>query len=108
MTQEKAIRYLRITAILEGISYLALFFITMPLKYFAEFTLPNYIVGIAHGYLFLAYCLLTVMCWRKFMWKFPDVLKLFIASLLPFGTFYMDSKFLKHEEAALKKAKYGS
>lgn len=106
MTQEKAIRYLRITAILEGISYLALG-ITMPLKYFNEMPIPNYIVGIIHGYLFLAYCLLTVMCWRKFMWKFPDVLKLFIASLLPFGTFYMDSKFLKHEEAALKKAKYG-
>ena len=108
MTQEKAIRYLRVTAIIEGISYLALFFITMPLKYLAELTIPNYVVGIAHGYLFLLYCVLTVICWRKFMWKFPDFLKLFIASLLPFGTFYIDSKFLKPEELALKTAKNGS
>jgi len=104
MTKQKAIRYFRITAILEGISYLALFFITMPLKYLADMPIPNYVVGIAHGYLFLIYCVLSVICWRKFMWRFPEFLGLFIASLIPFGTFYMDRKFLKQEEENYLKA----
>jgi integral membrane protein len=107
MTKTKAIRSFRIIAILEGISYLALF-ITMPLKYWAEMPTPNYVVGAAHGGLFIAYCAFLLICWIKFDWKFIEALKLFIASLVPFGTFYMDSKFLKNEEVALKEAKYGS
>jgi integral membrane protein len=106
MTKAKAIRSFRIIAILEGISYLALF-ITMPLKYWAEMPMPNYIVGMAHGGLFIAYCVFLLICWIKFEWKFIEALKLFIASLVPFGTFYMDSKFLKHKDAALNEPNYG-
>ena len=52
----KQLSILRILAISEGISYIA-FGITMPIKYLMHWPLPNYIVGMSHGLLFIAYCL---------------------------------------------------
>ncbi len=85
-------------AILEGISYL-LFGITMPLKYFYEIPEPNFWVGMIHGFLFIAYCLLGLTCAIQLKWKFLFSLGVFIASLLPFGTFYLEAKYLKKMKA---------
>jgi len=85
----------RITAILEGISYLALFGVTMPLKYWAEIPYPNKIVGYAHGVLFIAFVLLAlVVCIQK-KWGFKRMAIFGIASLLPFATFYVEQKYLR-------------
>ncbi|GAB5472122.1 MAG: hypothetical protein Mars2KO_02210 [Maribacter sp.] len=85
----------RITSILEGISYLSLFAVTMPLKYMAGLPMPNKYVGYAHGVLFIAYILLALLfCFQK-KWPFKRVVILLTASLLPFATFYVDSKYLK-------------
>ncbi|MGW9685891.1 DUF3817 domain-containing protein [Flagellimonas sp. 2504JD1-5] len=89
------LRLFRSTAILEGISYLLLFGFTMPLKYWADILEPNKIVGYIHGVLFIAYVAIAVIfCW-KHKWGFKRFSVLFIASLLPFGTFYVDKKYLK-------------
>ena len=53
-------------------------------------------VGWAHGVLFVLYLIFLLQAWIKQQWKFGKVLKAFIASLLPFGTFVMD-KQLKTE-----------
>ena len=55
----------RITAILEGISYLLLFALTMPLKYWADMTEPNKVVGYAHGFLFIAYVVIKAASGRQ-------------------------------------------
>lgn len=90
----------RITSILEGLSYLALFAVTMPLKYMADLPMPNKYVGYAHGVLFIAYILLALLfCYQK-KWSFKRALILLIASLLPFATFYVDSKYLKPIKAS--------
>ncbi|MDC6363882.1 MULTISPECIES: DUF3817 domain-containing protein [Flavobacteriaceae] len=89
------LKLFRATAILEGISYLALFGLTMPLKYWADIMEPNKIVGYAHGALFILYVILAVVfCWQR-KWSIKRFVMLFIASLLPFGTFYADEKYLK-------------
>ena len=85
----------RITAILEGISYLALFAITMPLKYLADLPMPNKYVGYAHGVLFIAYIILAVVFWFQKKWSFKKGAIFLVASLLPFATFYVDQKYLK-------------
>ena len=85
----------RITAILEGISYLALFAISMPLKYLAKIPEPNKYIGYAHGFLFIAYIILAVIFWMEKKWSVKRLAILILASLLPFGTFYMDKKYLK-------------
>lgn len=82
-------------ALLEGISYL-LFAVTMPLKYMYDILEPNYYVGMAHGLLFMLYCVLGLSCAIKLKWSFGFSAMVFLASLIPFGTFYMESKYLKH------------
>lgn len=83
----------RITAILEGISYLLLFGLTMPLKYWAEIGEPNKWVGYAHGGLFILYFLLLIGLFFEKKWGIKRFIVLAIASLLPFGTFYAERKY---------------
>jgi len=85
----------RITAILEGISYLAILAITMPLKYMADLPMPNKYVGYAHGFLFIAYIILAIVFWMEKKWSIKRLFILIVASLLPFATFYVEKKYLK-------------
>lgn len=87
------LKLFRITAILEGISYLLLFGLTMPLKYWAEIGQPNKWIGYAHGSLFILYFLLLIILMFEKKWGIKRFLVLAVASLLPFGTFYADKKY---------------
>lgn len=86
----------RILAIIEGVSYLS-FGITMPLKYYYELGAPNYVVGMIHGIVFMLYCLYLLALTLKKKWSWPKGILFFTASLIPFGTFYIDSKYLKNK-----------
>lgn len=81
----------RIIAFMEGCSFLC-FAITMPLKYWMGMPKPNYIVGMIHGVLFMLYVLLLLNVAYVHKWSFLKVFLAFIASLVPFGTFYADKK----------------
>ena len=96
-------RALRVVAILEGISYL-LFAVTMPLKYGYGITAPNYYVGMAHGILFLLYLLVVAVAARRFRWSWIDTGLSALASLIPFGTFYMDYKLFRRYGDAPREA----
>lgn len=69
----------------------------MPLKYSFGFPEAVKIVGMAHGLLFIAYCLLLAVCMKKFTWKLGFGIYLFIATLIPFGTFVTDRKLREKE-----------
>jgi integral membrane protein len=86
------IKKLRILGNVEGISYLLLLGVAMPMKYYYEMPMAVKIVGMAHGVLFVAYCLLLALCMKKFNWKLGFGAYLFIATLIPFGTFVTDRK----------------
>ena len=86
----------RLIAILEGISYLLLLGIGMPLKYIAHIIIVIKIMGWMHGLLFIAYILTLMRVTFANKWSFIKALVAFIASLLPFGTFVLDKK-LKEE-----------
>ncbi len=85
----------RVTAILEGISYLMLFTFTMPLKYWAGIGEPNKYIGYAHGFLFIAFMVMAVVLTYEKKWGLKRLLVFFLASLLPFGTFYIEKKYLR-------------
>jgi len=91
------IKNLRILGNIEGISYLVLLGVAMPLKYSFGFPEAVKIVGMAHGLLFIAYCLLLAVCMKKFAWKLGFGIYLFIATLIPFGTFVTDRKLREKE-----------
>lgn len=85
----------RIIALLEGVSYLLLFTLSMPLKYWAGIGEPNKYIGYAHGFLFLAFLLIAISLTIEKKWGIKRFSIYFLASLLPFGTFYIDKKYLK-------------
>jgi len=76
----------------EGYSYLILLFIAMPLKYIFGYPMAVKIAGMAHGVLFIAFCILLVQAWKDAGWSFKESVLFFVASLIPFGTFYTKSK----------------
>lgn len=90
---------LRVTACCEGLSYLVLLFVAMPLKYLAHLPLAVRIVGSLHGFLFVALALLVlggmIRHGRPFTWG----LRIAIASILPFGTFFLDARLRAEDEA---------
>lgn len=92
----KLLDLLKIVAILEGISYL-LFGITMPLKKIYGYHMPNKIVGMSHGILFIIYILLVLFNTKKQAWSIKNQLLLYLASIIPFGTFIAEKKILNHE-----------
>lgn len=87
-------------AILEGISYLLILFVAMPLKaYDAEqFGFIQKIVGWAHGILFIAYAFLLLACWLQLKWKFGTAVLYFFLSFVPFGTFWVDKQLNKSKQ----------
>jgi integral membrane protein len=86
----------RSIALLEGISFLVLLLIAMPLKYMADMPLPVKYVGWAHGVLFVLYMILWLQCSIELSWKFKRIVWAFLASFLPFGTFVLERQ-LKRE-----------
>ena len=94
------IKILRILGNVEGVSYLLLLFIAMPLKYAYDMPMAVKITGMAHGILFVTYCMVLALCMKKFRWKLGFGVYLFIATLIPFGTFVTDRKLKFLPEAS--------
>jgi len=80
--------FLRIGHI-EGISYLVLLLLAMPLKYYFGFPWAVKIVGYLHGILFITYCILLAMTMKQLKWSIFKGALAFILSLIPFGTFWL-------------------
>ena len=89
----------RVTAILEGISYLLLFTLSMPLKYWAGIGEPNTYIGYAHGFLFIGFMVMAVVLTFENKWGIKRLLVFALAALLPFGTFYVERKYLRPVKA---------
>ena len=87
---------LRLLAISEGISYL-LFSITIPLKHYYQISIPNKIVGLIHGILFILFSIWTLYFANQKKWKIKKTFICLISSLVPFATFIIDHKILQQE-----------
>lgn len=85
-------------SITEGISFLILLFVAMPLKYIMDMPLAVKYVGWAHGVLFILYVYLIFPTSKKLDWTFRRTLMGLIASVLPFGPFLFDRKIRKDEK----------
>ncbi|UZO80209.1 DUF3817 domain-containing protein [Aquimarina sp. ERC-38] len=85
----------RIISFLEGLSYLVILFVTMPLKYLFASPEPNKVIGMIHGFLFLAYIVFAFLVKAEKKWNLKTFLIVLLCSIIPFGTFWMDAKYLK-------------
>ncbi len=93
------LKTLKIVAILEGISYLVLFFNMLFIKpsNLELYKTLLYPIGMTHGILFMGYVLLTVLLIKSQEWNFKTSFIILGASLLPFATFYVEKKYLRDE-----------
>lgn len=92
----------RIIAFAEGVSFLILLCIAMPLKYFSGIPLAVKIAGMAHGIFFILFIFSLVDVKISHRWSLSKSAMAFAASLLPFGTFVLDARLLKKEMAEKK------
>lgn len=88
---------LRLIGFAEGISLILLIFVAMPLKYAMGMPQAVKVVGMAHGILFILYVLAAIQVSIDYSWNALKILKVLVASLVPFGTFYADAKIFKAE-----------
>lgn len=92
--------FLRHIALIEGVSFLILLAIAMPLKYLAGMPMAVKVVGWIHGVLFVIFCGALLRTLATTSWPFFRAVTVFIASLLPFGPFIIDRKMREWEAEA--------
>lgn len=90
MSKKSLIEWVRSVGKVEGLSYLLLLGIAMPLKYLAGMPMAVSIVGLIHGVLFIAFLGVLFLAWLKTPLTLKWAIYAFIASLLPFGPFVID------------------
>lgn len=91
------VHMLRMVALTEGVSFLLLLGVAMPMKYLAGIPEAVKIVGWAHGLLFVILCYLLLKVTLEDRWPITRSAMVFLAALLPFGPFVIDRR-LKHYE----------
>lgn len=91
---EKSIKAFRLISTLEAISFLVLLGIAMPLKYIWDMPQMVQTVGMAHGVLFVLYVGGAIYMFKKLNWTILELLIVILCSVLPFGPFYADRKYL--------------
>lgn len=92
------IKTLRWVGFLEGISFLLLLFIAMPMKYMFDNPILVKYVGMGHGVLFIAFLVVLFVVCEKQKWSLKMFILGLIASILPFGPFVFDAKLKKMEQ----------
>ncbi|MBE7629217.1 DUF3817 domain-containing protein [Tenacibaculum piscium] len=88
------INIFKIVSLLEGISYILLLFIAVPIKYLQGDASYVKMLGMPHGLLFVAYIILAIMLKPEQQWNTKTFGIVCVLSLLPFGTFFV-GKYLK-------------
>lgn len=83
---------LRLSSLLDGVSYLILLGIAMPLKYMADMPMAVRIVGSLHGLFFLALCLFLLIALVRKQLSFGWCVVVFVCALIPFAPFFLDRK----------------
>jgi integral membrane protein len=86
---------LRVAGFLEGMSFLVLLGIAMPLKYLAGRPEAVRVVGMAHGVLFILYVVLVLLAHRDRRWRLRTTGWLLVAAFLPCGPFVADARLLR-------------
>ncbi|HET8839672.1 MAG TPA: DUF3817 domain-containing protein [Flavobacteriaceae bacterium] len=89
-----AIKIFKLISILEAISFLVLLMIAMPLKYIWEMPQMVETVGMAHGVLFILYVFGAYWMYEKLNWNLKTFAITVFCSVVPFGPFYVERKFL--------------
>lgn len=89
---------LRAIGMIEGVSFLLLLGVAMPLKYFAGMPMAVTAAGWLHGLLFITFCIALTQAHQEANWTVWRSGTVLITALLPFGPFAIDKKLRREEE----------
>ena len=92
MLIENYLRAYRVAAWVTGIGLVILVFIAMPLKYFFGQPLLVAIVGMAHGFLYMAYIVITLLLAERCRWRPVDALVILVAGTIPLASFFAERR----------------
>ena len=90
---------LQIVAFLEGLSFILLIGVGMPLKYYFGYEHATQGIGMAHGLLFIAYVIMVFPAKQDLEWSWFRTFLVFMASVIPLGTFVAEYKIFRKVEA---------
>jgi integral membrane protein len=100
----KTLSRFRIVAITEGISFLMLLLIAMPLKYVFDMPEAVTIMGWIHGVLFITFIFFAILVFTYFKKEVMWLIKALLSSLIPFGPFILGRE-LKMEEQMMRRSR---
>ena len=92
MTIEKLLPAYRVAAWVTGIGLVILVFVAMPLKYFFGQPLLVAVVGMAHGFLYMAYIVITLLLAERCRWRPVDALVILVAGTIPLASFFAERR----------------
>ena len=98
-TPRTSLNILRKIGFAEGLSWLLLLGVAMPLKYMAGEPMPVKIVGWIHGLLFIAFLIQLYRVQSAYRWPLKKTALGILAAFLPFGTWIFDAQLKKQEQA---------
>jgi integral membrane protein len=84
----------------DGVSFLLLLGVAMPIRAITHQHLPVRIAGSVHGGLFIAFCVVLAIVVRRHAWPKRRAAAMLVASVLPFGTFVIDRRLRRWAEEA--------
>jgi len=87
--------FFRIVAFLEGVSFILLMTIGLYFKYQLNDDRYVKLLGMPHGLLFVIYIILAYLLRKEEDWNTKDFTIVLFASVIPFGTFYIERKYFK-------------
>ena len=96
---------LRIIGFLEGISFILLVGVAMPLKYIGGYQHATWDIGMIHGVLFISYIIAVIPVKFDLNWNLKTTFLVLLASLLPFGTFVAEYKIFRKYKLQRKRVK---
>ena len=96
----KSVAFVRKIALMEGVSFLLLLGIAMPLKYLAGMPEAVRYAGWAHGVLFVLLVAALLRALLTTTWPLGRAALVFVASLLPLGPFLLDRRQAVWESSA--------
>lgn len=100
--KKKWLKRFRKISIVEGLSFLLLLFVAIPIREIYDLPIAVKIVGWVHGILFLLYIYVIFPTAKKLDWNFAKTFLGLMAAVLPFGPFIFDRNLKKQEKELIE------
>ncbi len=78
-----------------GVLLLVLVFVAVPMKYVGDDPRLVHIVGVMHGWLYMAYLVAAFLVAYQLRWPLRRMILLLLAGTIPFASFYAERRVVR-------------